>query len=225
MTRLHIVVEGQTEETFVNRLLANHLAQFQIWTDARRVQTGRQRGRVHRGGVVSYQKVRKDLTLWMSEDRNIDAYFTTMLDFYALPTDFPAYLEAKNLALPHDRVVRIEQSFAQDIEHSRFIPYIQLHEFEALLFSDASMFDWEYLDHDNAIQNLIRLANRFENPELINDRPESAPSKRIMREIPEYSSRKSSSGPIIAEKIGLSVMRSKCPHFHTWLLSLEALGH
>lgn len=223
MIRLHVVVEGQTEETFVNRVLANHLGQFNISVDARCVETSRRRAKIYRGGVREYARLRRDLILWMKEDQNNDAHFTTMCDFYALPKEFPFYDESRNIVSLYERVARLEQAFKDDLQHPRFTPYLQLHEFEALLLTDPAQFDWEFLDHERAIQNLIALTRAFESPELINDGTETAPSKRITSEIPEYAKRKTSAGPIIAEKIGMAAIREKCPHFASWLSQLEAL--
>ena len=91
MIRLNIVVEGQTEETFVRGLLAPHLIGFGIAANARCVQTGRKRGRVFKGGVLSYAQLRRDLILWMKQDQARDAFFSTMVDLYHLPGDFPGY--------------------------------------------------------------------------------------------------------------------------------------
>ncbi|MDZ8260187.1 DUF4276 family protein [Nostoc sp. ChiQUE01b] len=42
---------------------------------------------------------------------------------------------------------------------------------------------------------------------------------------PDYGKTKSVFGPQLAERIGLEVIRSRCPHFNTWLLRLESLNH
>jgi hypothetical protein len=91
MIRLHLIVEGQTEETFVNTVLADYLGAFQISVDVRRVETSRSRGRVYRGGVLDYARVKRDVVLWMKQDQRPDAFFSTMFDLYALPQDFPGY--------------------------------------------------------------------------------------------------------------------------------------
>lgn len=70
----------------------------------------------------------------------------------------------------------------------------------------------------------MEIANGFDSPELINDGPTTAPSKRIIAEIPEYAFQKSTAGPLIAARIGLDVMRARCPNFGEWLGRLEALG-
>lgn len=221
--RLHFIVEGQTEETFVNCVLTPQLATLSVWGKARCVMTSRKRGFKYRGGLDSYARAKKDIILWMKEDQNRDAFFTTMFDLYGLPTDFPGYDAARRINDPRKRVAAMEDAIRQDFQHPRFIPYIQLHEFEALLLADPQKLDWEYLEHSTAIQNLIEMASDFDSPELIDDGNETAPSKRIIKEIPEYNGMKASAGPLVAEKIGLSVLRAKCNHFGEWLGKLEGL--
>jgi hypothetical protein len=109
------------------------------------------------------------------------------------------------------------------LRSTRFIPYLQLHEFEALLLADPEKFDWEFLDHEKAIRSLVELVAHFASPELIDDRYDTAPSRRISAVIPEYEGRKASAGPLIAEKIGVDTLRQKCPHFGDWLSRLESL--
>jgi len=120
-------------------------------------------------------------------------------------------------------VGKIEARLGDDIGCQRFIPYIQLHEFEALILADPGKLDWEFLEHDAAIRSLVNLM-KDQQPEEIDDGKETAPSKRIVAVIPEYEGRKASAGPIVAEKIGLKVLRDRCPHFDQWLTRLERLG-
>jgi hypothetical protein len=222
--RLHLVVEGQTEETFVRDVLSVHLGYFGISTDVRLVEFSRSHGRIHRGGVVRYAPVRRDLSYWMREDTSRDVRFSTMLDLYALPDDFPGLVESRKHAAPMDRVRTIEEEFLQDIGDQRFLPYIQLYEFEALLFTDVHQFDWAFIDHNAEIARLAKISSQFESPEHINDGKTTAPSKRIINEIPEYENRKPSAGPLIAGKIGINALRAGCPHFGGWLSRLEALN-
>ena len=221
--RLHFIVEGQTEETFVNRVLRPHLATLSIWTKARCVLTSRRRGVKYRGGIKRYAQAEGDIRAWMIEDRNSDARFTTMFDLYHLPTDFPGYKDAARISDSYQRVRTLEEALRGDIDDLRFIPYFQLHEFEALLLSDPQKLDSQFPDRSARIQRLVELVSTFDSPELINEGSTTAPSKRITDEIPEYERRKQSAGPIVAEKIGLSALRSKCEHFGEWLKSLEAL--
>ncbi len=222
--RLNIIVEGQTEETFVNQTLKPHLSRFLIGVSARVVATSRKRGTKHAGGLSTYLKTKRDITLWIKQDRNPDVRFTTMFDLYGLPTDFPGYMSAAADADPYQRVLALEDAFLKDISDRRFIPYIQLHEFEALILSDPRQLDSQFDNRADGIARLETMVTQFPSPEHINDNANTAPSKRIIREIPEYEGRKASAGPIVTEKIGLSMLRSKCAHFAGWLGKLESLG-
>ncbi len=222
--RLNIIVEGQTEETFVNQTLKPHLSRFSIGVSARVVTTRKERGTKYRGGLSTYLKAKRDITLWTKQDRNPDVRFTTMFDLYGLPTDFPGYKSAAADADPYQRVLALEDAFRKDISDRRFIPYIQLHEFEALILSDPKQLDTQFENRADGIARLDTMASRFPSPEHINDNANTAPSKRIISEIPEYQGSKVSAGPIVAEKIGLSTLRSKCAHFAEWLEKLESLG-
>ncbi len=223
--RLHITAEGQTEETFVNHVLKGHLRQFQVETDVRCIGLHKRGRKYHIGGILDYDLAKLDIKLWMKEDDNPDSFFTTMFDLYALPESFFDLITDWKNREPYQVVDDIEANILEDFNtHPRFIPYIQLHEFEALLLSDISKFDWEFIDHDDAIRNLSDECSQFGSPELIDHRREHAPSKRIIKYIPEYQWRKRSAGPIIAGKIGLPVMREKCEHFNVWLTKLETLS-
>ena len=104
MIRLHFVVEGQTEETFVNQTLVPHLARLSVFSDARCVATSRKRGVKYRGGGGSYAQVKNDIARWIREDANADARFTTMFDLYELPSGFPGHESAPMLNDPRQRV-------------------------------------------------------------------------------------------------------------------------
>lgn len=224
MARVHAVVEGQTEEVFVKRVLAPRLGEIDVFIDARSVETSRQRTKVYRGGVLDYRRLKGDLLRWMGEDDHSDCYFTTMIDLYRLPPDFPRYEDSRRQADPYARVALLEEAFHVDLGHARFIPYLQLHEFEALLLADPRAFDLEFSEHRGAIDSLVNLAGDYESPDLINEGPESAPSKRIIAKLPPYEGRKVSAGPVIAERIGLDNLRQRCRHFHEWLVRMESLG-
>nr|WP_306310567.1 DUF4276 family protein [Xenorhabdus aichiensis] len=220
--RLHVTAEGQTEKAFVSRVLAPHLAAFGVYADARCVLTGRDKrvSKEYRGGLLSYQKAKADIQTWMKEDRDSNCRFTTMFDLYALPDDFPNYRQA-NQQDAYSRVQMLEDAFLNDVKDERFIPYIQLHEFEALIFSDPAKLDWEYLEHDTAIASLVSMAED-QNPELINDGKETAPSKRIFNALSDYD--KVSAGVSVVEHIGLQKLREKCRHFNEWVTQLENLS-
>ncbi len=157
----------------------------------------------------------------MKEDGHAECRFTTMFDLYKLPGDFPGHTDAGRENDPYRKVQVFENALKDDIDDRRFIPYIQLHEFEALILADPGKLDWEYLDHDAPIQCLVDMVGN-QNPEMIDDTPEGAPSRRILHELPEYD--KANSGVLVAEKIGLQTMKTKCSHFRTWVELLEGLA-
>ncbi|MEW6351686.1 MAG: DUF4276 family protein [Thermodesulfobacteriota bacterium] len=223
--RLHVIGEGQTEETFVNRTLVDYLGALGISsTDARRVETGRKKGIVFRGGMTTYQKVKNDLIRWMKEDNNPDSCFTTMFDLYRLPNDFPGFEAAASMADPYARVRHLEEAFWEDLDkHQRFVPYIQLHEFEALLFSDATKFARVFVREVAEIQELVAIRADFSTPEHIDDGEETAPSKRIIKLISAYAGAKATAGPLIASAIGVSTLIRECRHFREWLEKLARL--
>jgi hypothetical protein len=223
MIRLHIIAEGQTEEEFVKSILTEHLGDFDISTDVHCITTKRTETQVYRGGAVSYEQIKKDIILWLKQDRNSDARFTTMLDLYALPNDFPQFDEARNKSDPYQKVEQLENALSNDINDSRFIPYIQLHEFEALILSEPSKFAERFPDYESGVEQLLNICANLESPELINDGANTAPSKQIIKFIPVYKGSKPSAGPLIAKKIGLQRIRERCPHFNQWLTQLETL--
>jgi len=221
--RLNITVEGLTELRFAKNVLARHLGNFQISTDARAVMTSKDKSKTHRGGLISYEKAKRDISTWLKEDANPEARFSTMFDLYALPKDFPAYEEARKLNAPYEKVNFLEEAMRKDIGDRRFIPYIQLHEFEALVLADPKNLELEYFENENAIRELEKQLEAVGgNPELLNEGKEKAPSKRIQKVIPEYD--KVSSGALIAESAGMDFLREKCRHFDEWISQLEKLA-
>jgi len=121
-------------------------------------------------------------------------------------------------------VACLESAFAEDIRHRRFVPYIQLHEFEALLFCDLSHLGDMFSGGDRAVEALASECQELRSPEHINDDPQGAPSKRIIARIPEYEGNKVAAGPLAAEAIGVDRIREKCAHFGEWLTRLESLS-
>lgn len=225
MKRLHITAEGQTEEAFVNKTLKQHLAQFGVYADVRCVLTSRQYNMEFRGGMTTYQRAKNDIIRWLHEEiHNTDVAYTTMFDFYALPEDFPGYSAAQRFQDPYQKVATIEQALAEDINDRRFIPYIQLHEFETLLFVDPQKFEIEYFDKPEGIAELRLIADSYGNPELINQGESTAPSKRIINVYGDYADNKPAIGSMIAQEIGVDAMRRRCAHFNQWLTKLEQLG-
>lgn len=173
--RVNIIVEGQTEETFVNKILAKELGLSGISISARSVETKRKKSRfdrsteIKRGGLSKYDKAKKDIQRWLKEDRG--AYLTTMFDLYALPSDFPKWDEARRLCDPYEKVKALEVGLKEDIGDAHFIPYIQLHEFEGLLFSDVETIGQilEIYQGNSRLTELRDIRTQFNTPEEINE--------------------------------------------------------
>jgi hypothetical protein len=226
MPRLYLFAEGQTEQTFADTVLKPHLANWGLYLQGPvLIAHANKKGRVYRGGGRKYVPMKNDILERLAQEKGRDVFFTTMIDLYAISAEFPGLVAAEKLRhMPYKRVEALEQAFAKDIGDDRFIPYIQLHEYEAYLFSDPTWFKYFYDHHERQIAELKAIADGHASPELIDDGQHSAPSKRIVAELPDYEDAKPIVGPQVAELIGLDVIRGKCPHFAAWLSRLENLG-
>ena len=203
MTRLGIAVEGETEERFVNDVLTSHLLRFGVFPSPRPL-----RGDVNVDKLVSVMA-----NLSWDFDR-----VTSLVDFYGFRgkgTDSVDQLEQR---LFNQVDARIGRSWDQ----SRVFPYVQIHEFEGLLLTDAEAFAVVPDATREIIERLREMHAGFGTPEDINDSSETAPSKRIESLLPRYQ--KVVHGPDIIAAIGLEAVREQCPRFDGWLTRLEALG-
>ena len=207
MIRLAIVVEGETEEDFVNRVLAEHLR-------TRRVEPypilphGR-------GGNISVARLAPEIAKlsW-----NFD-FVTSLVDFYGFKDKGGATPDELEQRINRDVNSRIHQSQGE----SRAFAYVQRHEFESLLFSNPSCFGAVFDNiPDNTLADLREIRCRFRTPEDINDSSATAPSNRIAQLVPGYDKRLH--GPDLAMETGLDLIRKECVRFNEWLTRLESLG-
>ncbi|NOT62261.1 MAG: DUF4276 family protein [Acidobacteria bacterium] len=223
MTGLYLFAEGQTEQTFAHNVLSPHLANLGVVIE-KTVLVSNKKGNGHRGGGGSYLPMKDDIIRFLKQVKRPGVFFTTMIDLFRIYKDFPGLQKAEELRhIPYKRIEFLERQFEQDINDSRFIPYLQLHEYEAYLFADLSDLRLHYNQpgDDKKIAALQKLAD-LKTPELINDT--KGPSKHIIEQFPSYKFAKPVVGVEVAQLIGLDVIRNKCPHFSAWLTSLEQLG-
>lgn len=221
---LHVLCEGQTEQGFVEKVLKPYLMDKGV-TAVKSILVTTNKKLNASGGMLSYEQVVKDLKIMMcsSFDGEYESHiFTTMFDLYALPSDFPGYEDAVKIQDKYLRVGRIEQAFYDDNNDDRFIPYIQLHEFEALVFCGLQFLKDKYPDCDRGCKILEEALKKQPNPELINDNPHTAPSKRITVAIEQksntrYKYNKPNTGKYITERVGIDELRKKCLHFDKWI--------
>ena len=224
MKLIYVVTEGQTETNFVNKILNPYFCgsdKFLIPTTVL-TKADEQKGRMYKGGLVDYAKARLTIRNNLAYTNKQNVYVTTMFDLYALPRDTPGMIEADKISDPYEKVAVLEKSmlnFEKELRKPVFHPYIQLHEFEALLFSNLDLLAIEYFEYD--IQPLKDCLEKKKNPELINDGRETAPSKRILKCIPDYD--KVTSGISVLEKIGLPALCCKCKHFSEWIDWIQEL--
>ena len=230
MARLLVHVEGQTEETFVNEVLRGHLLHCGYESVSARI-VGNARLRSRRGGVRPWLAVRKDIINHLRQDRGCIA--TTMVDFYALPKEgeraWPGRAGAVG-ASGHEKALVVEKALRDDLiqmlgtgpDITRFLPFVVVHEFEGLLFSDCAAFA-RGICRPDLEPAFSRIRASFATPEEINDSSVTAPSKRVEDLVPAYE--KPLLGTLAILEIGLNRIRTQCPHFDGWLRQLESLAH
>jgi hypothetical protein len=184
MIRVHIICEGQTEENFVHELLVEPFISKNIHLIPSLIGTSG-----HKGGNVNFDRLMADIRHRLLGDKS--AYCTTFIDFYGLPSNFPGKQEAGVCTDLDKKISCICNSVTKKIEniigdHSRrFIPYVQMHEFEALLFSNPKAFAMA-IDRKDMEAKIQKIRNIFTTPEDINDNSSTAPSKRIKNLMRDY---------------------------------------
>jgi hypothetical protein len=214
MKRLIIVCEGQTEQEFCQEVLATSLLSKEIYVEAPTIhQTN--------GGIVAWNILKRQLERHLKEG---NAIVSMLVDYYGITDEhcFPGWNESKEIADKVDRMHFLFEKIAEDMPEKlryKFIPYIQLHEFEGLLFSDVDAFKLTFDEKNIDFEKIRSAADSFENPELINNSPLTAPSKRLIAAIPGYN--KVIDGNCVAMDIGLNKIRLKCPLFNEWVEKLE----
>jgi hypothetical protein len=229
MARLLIHLEGQTEEDFVNEVLRDYLLARGYDAVSARI-VGNARLRQRRGGIRPWPSVRKDIINHLKEDPTCIA--TTLVDYYGLPQEgdgaWPGRKKASGLK-SREKAASVETALLADVvaemgkrfNPRRFVPFVVMHEFEGLLFSDCAGFSRGIgqLGLEAAFQ---AIRDQFPTPEDINDSPVTAPSKRVKDLVPGYE--KPLLGSLAVLEIGLSSIRRECPHFDGWLVKLESLS-
>jgi len=218
MSKITIIVEGPTEYTFVENVLSNYLKNKGV-NDIKPWIIPTSQG--HRGGSLKYSKIRKFIINHLHDSTN--NLVTTMFDYYALGKDFPGKDSTPNSTCCYTKINYLEEQLQKDINNTRFIPYLQMHEFEATAFIDVQITAniLSIKNKDEIAQKINKIISSFQNnPELINDSPNTAPSKRLKQIFPEY--RKIAHGKEITQALGIKSIKDSCPHFRKWVELLES---
>jgi len=214
------IVEGRSEQIFVEALLQPYLAQKMIFIVATQVTKPGQKG-----GDVKFDRVKKDLGIHLKQ--RSDTYVTTFIDYYGTKEwpgidEIPSNLQPEQIAkyLNHKTKIAVNALFTEQQSERRFIPYMSIHEFEALLFSDSAILAKTLRIEEEKITNIIE---QYGEPESINNSVQTAPSKRLDRWSKNGKFPKTTKGISIATEIGMEKMRAKCPIFNAWISGFESL--
>lgn len=213
MMRVCIVCEGPTEANFIEKCLVPYLLPAGVYAYGSIIKAPSGR---HRGGRVTIERLAKHMS---HEYRNFDR-LTTLVDFYGFQDR-----SGRNRAETEQAILEKTRSLTHDFDDRRVLPYVQMHEFEGLLFTDPAAFEWVLDGWSEDVHSELRdVASAFETPEHINDSPETAPSKRISRIFPDGTYSKTEHGPLIAESIGIDAIRDRCRAFNEWVERLQSWG-
>lgn len=214
MKRLLIICEGPTEQAFCQDLLQGHLFSKGILLDAPTIKHSN-------GGIVAWDTLKKQIVRHLNEN---NCFVSLFVDYYRIRDSykFPGWMASKGINNIYDKMHFLFEQMSLDMDVSlrqRFIPYIQLHEFEGLLFSDISVFPNNFTKEELDFQLLQDAVTDFHTPEEINNSPATAPSERLKKAIKGYD--KVVYGACLASDIGLNTIREKCILFDEWIRRLE----
>lgn len=222
---IYVVVEGATEQTFVRDVLAPEMAHKGVYLNAALIgKPG------HKGGNIRFRRARDDIGHYLKQ--RADTYVSTMFDYFRIDPEWPKVAEVRRrirngaALTAAEKAETIEEATANEVTEAfasyraghRFVPYIEMHEFEALLFSDPDILAGTMSVDVSLIHGILRECGE---PEEIDEDPTRAPSKRLERLKGGY--RKVFDGRRISQAIGIPTMRRQCDHFNDWLARLESL--
>lgn len=222
---VYVICEGQTEQLFVGNVLAPVFADRCIFLNPCRLGAG---------GDVKFDKFCSNVRNFLKQENT--TYVTPFIDFYGVNGAWPDlekakrqnFAEAKFETFCSATVAALKETlkaeFSPQCIETRFIPYVSMHEFEALLFSDYQILADYFGGKSNDVARILK--KNYASPEEINDSVNTAPSKRIdkiSQELRNRNFQKTRDGLTLAQLITLETMRTSCPLFNRWLEKLESL--
>lgn len=212
-----VIVEGQTEQKFISEVLAPYLVNKGIFITPI---VASKKGQ--KGGDIKFQRVKKDIGNYLAQP-NVNIV-STFVDYYGVK-EWPGQNDILTNSTPEQMAeimnTAAKSEICREYDHfnptQRFIPFIAVHEFETLLFSDTTALAEGLGISQETIEATV---NEFPSLEYINNSRETAPSKRLIAWYSQYG--KTTTGIAIAKKIPIDTMRTKCPLFNQWLTKLES---
>lgn len=215
MKKVYIYCEGQTEEIFINEVLAPYFWNMDIYVTPIVCETKRNGNRKFKGGVSEYKKIKKELLMICKNHHH--EYVTTMFDYYAMPEDTPNIKDTTPDI--YDRIENIEKSVDEDIAQPNCFFNLMLHEFEGLLFSNPQSFS--LVAGHEVVEKVNEIKEEFPTPEHINNSPKTAPSKRLESIIANYA--KVKNGAILTKDMGIDIIMKECKHFERWINKIKSI--
>ncbi len=215
------LVEGRTEEIFIKSLLSHYLVRKKVCiTPTILTKPGQN------GGDVRFSRAQNDIERHLKQRR--ETWLTLFVDYYGIKSDWPGYQKSKRETQPVSKArvmneatrKQVNELFGDHDSERRFIPYVSMFEFEALLFSDAKILARKL---SIPLKNVEKILSKCGGPEKINDKSQTAPSKRLEALSDRF--KKTTTGINIAREIGIDKMRESCPIFDEWITKLEKLKH
>ena len=212
------IVEGKTEQIFIESILAPYMGYKNIGIRATQVSKPGQKG-----GDVRFSRVKRDLELHLKQ--RPDNYVTTFIDFYGTK-EWPGIDLVSPQAPPSQIAKSINEAtkkqvvslFSEQQAERRFVPFVAVHEFEALLFSDTEILARQMGIDESTVAMVI---SECGSPEAINNNPQTAPSKRLDAWSVNRKFLKTTMGITIAKEISIEKIRNECPLFNEWLTTFE----
>ncbi len=219
MKRIYVIVEGPSEREFVSRILAPYFGKKGLLISAISM--------LKSGGGMGFSNLEhfKNNVKPLLYDKDAPL-ITTMVDLFRFPVqsnDPNEEAELKKYSLESDistRLAGLERVLYDAVQkikpYKDFTPYIQKHEFEALIFSDAKVFNIESAAIGKAVEDILTTTPC---PEDINTTEEGHPAKRLESIFKSNKKKyvKGANAVDFAEMAGIEIILEKCPRFRFWV--------
>ena len=219
---VRIIVEGPTETAVLKRLLTNALKPHGIILAAP----------VELGGNVGLDRlVARVVQLIKQHPRDT---VSTFIDYYGRARGWTDRHEAQNLpvealaAKTEDLLYeKVRSQFSNTGLPLRFLPHVQMHEIEALLFARADLLA-KVFERPDLETKVTACLQGLHSCEEINNCPETAPAARIEKLFGHYKKGKKQRShalayaSLIEQMNAFNDVRNACPLFSRWVEQLTS---